>query len=91
MGGRNAKKKKEKQKQQQQQKNAKTQAVKKPKILKIIEEPAIVEKTAGDGGTQGSPSIPIYMDEEGDIGNEFYIESNGILTKVREELLIKIR
>ena len=43
-----------------------------------------------DGGMQGKSPLPYYMDDEGDIANEFYEEVNKKLVKISESKLKQI-
>lgn len=85
MGQRNAKKK-QKPKQGQPVKILK----KTPDIPVKINEIALIEETPNrDGGLQGESKVPVYSDIDGDFGNEFYVEINKKLIKVKEQDLIK--
>jgi Tumour suppressor candidate 2 len=43
-----------------------------------------------DGGKQGKSPLPYYMDEEGDVANEFYEEVNCKLVRVSESKLKQV-
>ena len=64
------------------------QHISKPK--KIEYEQVFEMRPSHDGGTQGKSPLPYYMDDEGDIANEFYEEINKKLVKISESKLKQI-
>ncbi|CAG9323465.1 unnamed protein product [Blepharisma stoltei] len=69
---------------------AKPPAIQNPKEEQFI-DPVIQERPRKDGGIQGEPKLSVYMDNEGDLANEFYIENHKKITKVAKTNLKKIR
>lgn len=66
------------------------QHIPKSKPKKIEYEQVFEMRPSLDGGMQGKSPLPYYMDDEGDIANEFYEEVNKKLVKISESKLKQI-
>lgn len=62
--------------------------VKKPK--KIAYEQVFELRPELDGGKQGISPLPYYMDDDGDVANEFYEEVGRKFVKIHESRLKKV-
>lgn len=60
------------------------------KAKKIEYEQVFEVRPSLDGGQQGKSPLPYYMDDEGDIANEFYEEVNNKFVKVSSSKLKQI-
>ena len=61
-----------------------------PKPKKIEQENVFEVRPQRDGGKQGKSPLPYFMDDDGDIANEFYEEINHKLVKVSENKLKQV-
>ena len=60
------------------------------KTKKFNYEKVFEVRPSMDGGTQGKSPLPYFMDDDGDVANEFYEEVNHKLVKVSESKLKQI-
>ena len=59
-------------------------------FIGIAIKPSREVRPQRDGGKQGKSPLPYFMDDDGDIANEFYEEINHKLVKVSENKLKQV-